>query len=867
MASPLDRAFVEILPDFSKFNRVFDAEVNKTSRRMEERFKVAFDRIERMATRSASRIVKQFNDAFKAINSDADRTANAVENAFESVEAPDVEVEIDIDRQQVDDEVDDAVRRARPPDIPVRLDIDVDREGVFARFISSITGIRLPVAGFAALGLAAASAAASMVQFAAAVAPAVGIVAALPSGIGLLAATISTLQVATMGVGDAFAAAFGDAEEFSEAMEGLAPNVQVAAQALRDMAPELDGLRDRVQQAFFQDFDDVLNRLAETLLGPVTTGMVSVAGSVNGVIQGLATIATSQEGIDFVTQSFGIMSSVIQQLQEPLALLFNALLSVGTAINNAFGPTVGDGLAAMITQFAAFLQQAAETGQATQWVHEAMAVFSALGDIIAPIVGIIGSIGEAAAATGGNILGVWGEALGVINEFLASADGQAALIAVFNALNTVGETFRTVLAGIGPAIPPLVSGISSILSAVTPLLGPLSQLVGTVLVALSPLLTAVATAIQPIIGPLTEVIELLGPALIEVINAVMPLIEIIAEVIGGVLGAAMEALAPIIIAVLDAITPLLEALSPLFEILGVLAELIGTILEPIIRVLGDILLWLVDNVIVPFVVPIVELLAGILTGLLGTAIQWLVEQFQLMGAGIEVVWNFIKDLVIRNAEAMQAQWNTFVQLFQIGWGILNTKVFTPIKNGINLVKNAVSTAISTMRTNWNNFTDFIKGIPGKIKNALSTMFSPLWDGFKSAINRVIDGWNNLSFSIPSVDMGPLGSTPSVTVSTPNIPRLKVGGMSMGEGLANLDPNEAILPLEDRRTEMLLADAIQRALGGLAGGEGTAQVAGAPNVYVTVRIGEQELDARIDTRIDDSNQRMLRRARSGTRRNH
>jgi phage-related protein len=866
VASPIDRAFVEILPDFSKFVNAFKKDIDKATSTLEDRFDRTFARVERMASQSARSIVGKFRDAFAQMAIEAEQAAERAEDSLRDIDPPPVDVEVDVDRRQVDDEVDSAVRRARPPDIPVNIDIDVDREGTFARFISSLTGIRLPIAGFAALGLVAASAAASMVQFAAAVAPAVGIVATLPSGIGLLAAGISTLRVATMGVGDAFAAAFEDAETFEAAMEGLAPNVQNAAQALRDMAPELDGLRDRVQQAFFQDFDDVLNSLAETLLGPVTDGMTSVAGAANSVIQSLTNVATSRQGVDFVTQSFAIMSSVIQQLQEPLTMLFDALLSVGIAINDAFGENVGSGLADLITQFAAFLQQAAASGEAVAWVENAMNVFRQLGAIISPIVGIFQSIGNAATVTGGNILGVWGEALGTINEFLASRDGQAALIAIFEALNTVGDAFRTVLAGIGPAIPPLVSGISNILSAVSPLLGPLSELVGSVLTALAPLLTAVATAITPIIGPLTTIIELLGPVLTDIIEALMPLIEVVAEVIGGVLGAAMTALAPIIIAVLDAVSPLLEALQPLFEVLGVIAEIVGTVLQPILTVLGDILLWIVNNIILPFVIPTVELLATIISTVLGAAIQWLVDRFQDAWLGIQVVWNLLKDLVTRNAEAMSEQWDNMVALFRAGWNILNNNVIQPLITGFNIVKNAAVNRINEIKNGFNTFVNFVKGIPGKVSGALGRIFDPLWNGFRSAINSVIRGWNNLSFTMPSVDLGPLGSTPSFSVSTPNIPQLAVGGLSMGEGLVNMHPNEAVLPLEDQRTTNLMTDAIAAAIANLGGFPG-AGASTTGDITVRVYIDGQELNSRIDTRIDANNQTMLRRARSGTRRNH
>lgn len=752
---------------------------------------------------------------------------------------------------------------------------------IFREALSSITDIKLPVPAFAALGLGLASAAASATQFAAALAPAVGIVAGLPSGIGVLAAGMSTLSVATMGVGDAFGAAFGDAEEFEEAMEGLAPSVQEAAQALRDMAPQLDALRDQVQDAFFQDFDDILNSLADTLLGPVTEGMTSVATEINGLITGLAGVATSAEGVDFVNQSFGILSTILQNLQDPLIVLFSSLLNVGTAINEAFGENAGAGLADMIMRFAQFLDQAAASGQAVAWIENALAVFQAIGDILSPLVGIFMSIGSAAQATGGNILGVFGQVLGVLDQFLASAQGQEVLISIFEALNSVGAAFGDVLAGIAPAIPPIVSGIASILGVVAPLLGPLSQLVGSVLSALAPILGVVAAAIQPLIGPLTEIIELLGPILVDAITTLMPVIELLADLLGGalgvaiqVVGAVLEALAPILTVILEALEPLIQALEPLFEIFGQIAELLGAVLEPIISVLGEILLWLVDNVIVPLVIPAVELLAQILTAVLGAAVQWLVQQFQLAGQGIELVWNFIKDTIVKRAEEIAEGWDALVYLFELGWGVLNDRVFTPIKNGINNVKTVVGNALSGIKTGWNGFVSFIKGIPGKISGALSSMFSPLASGFRSAINSVISGWNNLSFSIPSVDIPGLGTVGGGTISTPNIPYLARGGLVTGPTLAMVGEGgtEAVLPLEDNRVTDVLASALSRAgvvgQGQAGANAGTVNaVAQAGDNYFTVKIGERELVDIVVEQQNAMNQQMLRRARSGTRRNH
>lgn len=871
MASPLDRAFVEILPDFSKFVRAFKSDIDKATTTLESRFDRAFARIERMASTTARSIAEKFHDAFRQLGTDAAMAAREAEGELKDIDPPDVDIDVDVDPRQVDDEVDDAVRRARPPKIPI--DIDIDKEGTFSKFLSSITGVRLPIAGFLSLGAAVGAAAAAAVQFAAALAPSVGILATLPSGIGVLAAGLTTLNVATMGVGEAFEAAFGDAAEFEAAIEGLAPNVQAAAQTIRDMAPALEEFRNAVQQEFFTGFDVILQSLADTLLGPVTEGMTSVAGAINDVITGLANVATSAGGVEFVTSSFSILETIINNITNPLTLLFGALLNVGNAINEAFGENAGAGLAGLITQFAEFLNRAAESGEAVSWVQDALTVFQQLGDIISPIVDIFGSIGSAAQTTGGNILGVFGEALGTFAEFLNTAEGTSTLISIFEAFNQVGGLFGDILTGIGPALPPLIGGISSLVSAIAPLIPPLAIIVGNLLTALAPILLAVAQAISPLIGPITTLAGQIGGFLVTAIEALMPWIEMLLELFSGQLVGIIElvttvlgALLPIFEALTPLIEPIIQLLAPFIELFGMLADILAAILVPVIQVLGDILLWLVENVIVPVVVPIIEFLADLLQGALGAAVAWIVERFQLAGEGLKIIWDFIKQVISDRINEMVLVFQGLSRAFTAGWAIINNLVFTPLKNGINTVKSVVSSAISNIKDRWDSFISFIKGIGGRVKDSLSNIFSPLWTGFKSAINRVIDGWNGLSFTIPSFDIPGIGSVGGGTVSTPNIPRLKVGGLSMGEGLANLDPNEAILPLEDNRTTSMMADAFTAALNNLGGLTGGTDAAAVGDITVRVYIGEREITDIIDTRIDSSNQTMMRRARAATGRN-
>lgn len=745
------------------------------------------------------------------------------------------------------------------------LDIDVDREGTFSRFLSSITGVRLPVAGFTLLGTAAASAAAAVVQMGAALAPAVGIIAGLPAAVGVGAAAIGTLQVATAGFSDAMAAAFEDTEAFDEAIENLSPNAQAAAEAFRAAVPELEALQDAAQDAFFRDMDEAITAAAASLTGPLSEGMSTAAGEAGSLVTELLNVASSSAGVDFISSSFATLNATLAQLQEPVSALFTALLELGTAVNTAFGgEEAGAGLAAMIQQFADFISAATASGQAVAWVENALAVFEQIGAILSPIVGIISSIGSAAASTGGNILGVFGQALQVFDDFLASAQGQDTLVTLFDALNQVGASFGTVLANIAPALPPIIEGIAGILSVVSPLLGPLSELVGSVLTALAPILSIVAAAIQPIIPPLTRIIELLGGILVEALNAAMPLIEVLADALGAQLAVALEvigdvlaAVAPIFTVLFDALAPIIEALTPLYELIGVVAEIIGTVLGPIVQVLGAILLWLVEQVIVPFVVPIIEVLADLLTGLLGSAIQWLGDQFEVMGAGLEVVWNFIRDTIVQRAEEMALGFEILVAAFKLGWSILNNNVFTPIKNGINSVKNTVTTQINNIKTGFDIFVGFVRGIPGRISSALSNMFAPLASGFRSVVNSVISGWNNLSFSIPSVDIPGIGTVGGGTINTPNIPYLQTGGFTQAEGLAMLHPDEMVLPLTNANGINALAAAFRE-----AGLSGSGDIG---DIQVIVKIGERELTDIVGIEVNRNNKTLTRRARAGTRR--
>lgn len=641
------------------------------------------------------------------------------------------------------------------------------------------------------LGAAAVSAA----QLVAALAPAVGIVAAAPAAIGLLVGAVATLQVALVGVGDAFAAAVsGDTAAFNEAMAGLAPNAQAAALALQEITPQFTALRESVQGAFFEGFDTTLRNIAATLVGPLTEGMTAAAAGLAGITTRLGEVVTGGAGITFIQTTFAALSAVLANLQEPLALLVTSFLSLGSSISTAFGgPEAGAALGAMIEQFAAFVQNAADSGAAVSWVEGALAVFSQLGAIVGSVSGILGTIGEVASRTGGNILGAFGAALESVNQFLASAEGISTLTSIFTTLNAVGQAFGVILSGLLPIIAPLVStlvsGLIPVLSAITPLILQIAAAAG-------PLFTQILAAVLPLIPPLVQIAQQILPLLATlfsaVVAAVAPLLEVLVNLLVTVL------------------TPLLPALMPLIEIFGELAGMLASALVPIFQLLGEILLWVVNEIIVPFLIPIIELL-----------VEWLGKQLVDTVTNLGNVFQVVIEAIVAVATWLGEQWSLQIEVMRLGWKLLQDKlragyefiksnVIDPVRQVFSGLRDLFDAVVSAITGDWDGAVDSLRSGVGKIKDAVSDMWDPLWQGFKSAINSVINGWNGLSFTFPSVNIPGLGTVGGITVSTPNIPTLQTSGFSFGEGLVNLHPNEAVVNAKDRRGLNMLATALEMA---------------------------------------------------------
>lgn len=129
----------------------------------------------------------------------------------------------------------------------------------------------------------------------------------------------------------------------------------------------------------------------------------------------------------------------------------------------------------------------------------------------------------------------------------------------------------------------------------------------------------------------------------------------------------------------------------------------------------------------------------------------------------------------------QGAWNAVKMYFGFWFGIYK-------KIGI-----WAADAVKYINGKFSSFINFIYSIPGKIGGKLRNLFSPLWQGFRAFINRVIAGWNSLHFTIPGFSFAGM-HIGGMTVGVPRLPSLAVGaGRVMQSGLALIHRGEKITP--------------------------------------------------------------------------
>ncbi len=167
---------------------------------------------------------------------------------------------------------------------------------------------------------------------------------------------------------------------------------------------------------------------------------------------------------------------------------------------------------------------------------------------------------------------------------------------------------------------------------------------------------------------------------------------------------------------------------------------------------------------------------------------------------------WFRDLVNAAWSGIKTAISAVVSWFQnTAWPVLQT-VIGYIVGYYKLLWTVFSTVAGWIIDKAGSLVSFFTKMPGRIAAAVSGLWDGLKNAFRSAINWIIDKWNSLSFTIGGMSVNILGkdiSVPSLTLSTPDIPRLAAGGVvrrTPGGVLAVLGEgryDEQVTPLDGR----------------------------------------------------------------------
>jgi len=283
------------------------------------------------------------------------------------------------------------------------------------------------------------------------------------------------------------------------------------------------------------------------------------------------------------------------------------------------------------------------------------------------------------------------------------------------------------------------------------------------------------------------------------------------------------------------------AIGPVLLIAGKLITVVGGIIKGI-------------GLLVAAFNPVTLIIAGVVLAIVGLvlAIRHLWENSESFRDAVMRIWGMIRDAVVRVIDMIKQKFDenretieklkegfqaiadfimTYVTPIIMAFIENQLKILIAVIQGIiaiiieviayfaRLVAFIVTVgqAIATFVGDALNWFDQFKDNIDTAMKAIGTTVGKVWDGiftkisgildsvreaFKNAINFIIRGWNRLSFTVPSVDLGPLGSFGGFTIGVPKIAELAKGGLVLGPTLALIGEAgpEMVLPLTGKSAE-------------------------------------------------------------------
>lgn len=372
---------------------------------------------------------------------------------------------------------------------------------------------------------------------------------------------------------------------------GVGLGVMVAALAdagdvLGDLGPRFSALQDTISTNFWAAAEAPIRNLADAVLPLLNARLGEVGGSLGDFFASMSNAFASPANIGLLDGMLANLRDSISVASEGIGSFVNGLMGLGS-VGAAYLPALAGWFNDISASFESWIQQNTDNGNLFDWIDTGIAALQDFGRVMWGIGGVFSNFASAAAGAGGASLGALADGLERVNATMEGPAFQGALTTTFQGAHDAMAALGPGFAALGDAFVKFAPTLAEIMT----LMGEIGS------VALTGIADALATpAFQ---NGLTSFFEgiLVGaeaiaphmPALASAFGAVASFAGTLAAVLGPVLGAAIEALAPVV-------TDLMGGLSAIAPILGgVLVSAIQTLAPFIQDIVSTIADWVKQN--------------------------------------------------------------------------------------------------------------------------------------------------------------------------------------------------------------------------------------------------------------------------------
>lgn len=336
----------------------------------------------------------------------------------------------------------------------------------------------------------------------------------LPAAAGFAAAAVGTLA---LGFHD-LVRAIGPRDTKSQIekadleMARLGEEAQQLARVVIDLKDEWNGLKKEVQNALFADLAEIFKSLAAQWMPMLQKGFVGIAGAFNDIAKDMNVFLREASTVDDASAMFSMFRMTVEALRPAFTNITEAFFDLGV-VGSSFLPGLAAGFTNLTERFKDFMQASRDNGNLRLWIAQGIVAMHEFGTVIGNVGGIFGAFFEASAASGASLLSTLGKATGELKLFFQSAEGQTALIALFQGI-------RDIIESITPGIKALLSGIAEGVVIIQPAVASVGE-------AFSSFATAIAPTIPMLANLASNVVPPLAAAFSAVTNALGPLLPLL----------------------------------------------------------------------------------------------------------------------------------------------------------------------------------------------------------------------------------------------------------------------------------------------------------------------------------------------------